>query len=397
MKTNLLAPSVLCLLLLSTLTVMSNATIAPALPGLAREFAGTASAELLVKMLLPIPALFVVIFAPILGWTADKFGRRKQLLISTTVFALSGAAGAKLAGLEAILISRAILGICVAGLMTAITALITDYFAGQQRSQFMGLQQSFSNIGGIVFIVTAGYLANISARLPFYIYAAALLLVPLVFFAIKDVSRTNDTSVIQTAENTQTKDTIKNNARWKWALAGCALVLFCHLIVFYILPTQIPFFMVDIGITDASKSGLAMGAGTLAAAITGISFGKLVDKIQNYGVALVGFMTMAIGMVVLSQASSFGLVVIGCALMGVCMGLVMPNFMVTGLALVPSDKRGLVSGVLTSSIFIGQFVSPLISSALIAILTYSHFYLLTAGFTALLAVASAAMLKAQAA
>ena len=91
--------------------------------------------------------------------------------------------------------------------------------------------------------------------------------------------------------------------------------------------------MVDIGITDASKSGLAMGAGTLAAAITGISFGKLVDKIQNYGVAFVGFMTMAIGMVVLSQASSFGLVVVGCALMGVCMGLVMPNFMVTGLAL----------------------------------------------------------------
>ena len=212
MKTNLLAPSALCLLLLSTLTVMSNATIAPALPGLAREFAGTASAELLVKMLLPIPALFVVIFAPILGWTADKFGRRKQLLISTTVFALSGAAGAMLSGLEAILISRAILGICVAGLMTAITALITDYFAGQQRSQFMGLQQSFSNIGGIVFIVTAGYLANISARLPFYIYAAALLLVPLVFFAIKDVARTNDTSVIQTADNTQTKDTIKNNA-----------------------------------------------------------------------------------------------------------------------------------------------------------------------------------------
>ena len=201
MKTNLLAPSALCLLLLSTLTVMSNATIAPALPGLAREFAGTASADLLVKMLLPIPALFVVIFAPILGWTADKFGRRKQLLISTTVFALSGAAGALLSGLEAILISRAILGICVAGLMTAITALITDYFAGQQRSQFMGLQQSFSNIGGIVFIVTAGYLANISARLPFYIYAAALLLVPLVFFAIKDVARTNDASVIQIREH----------------------------------------------------------------------------------------------------------------------------------------------------------------------------------------------------
>lgn len=392
MKTNLLAPSAVCLLLLSTLTVMSNATIAPALPGLAREFAGTPSADLLVKMLLPIPALFVVIFAPILGWTADKFGRRKQLLISTTVFALSGAAGVLLSSLEAIIISRAILGICVAGLMTSITALITDYFADQQRSQFMGLQQSFSNIGGIVFIVTAGYLANISARLPFFIYAAALLLVPLVFVAIKDTTCTN-------REQQQANNQInpKTQTDWTWPLIGCALVLFCHLVIFYILPTQIPFFMVDIGITDASKSGLAMGAGTLAAAIAGISFGKLVAKIQNYGVALVGFVTMAIGMVVLSQAVSFGLVVVGCALMGVCMGLVMPNFMVTGLALVPSDKRGLASGVLTSSIFIGQFVSPLISSALISALAYSHFYLVMAGFTLVLAIASALILKAQSA
>lgn len=79
------------------------------------------------------------------------------------------------------------------------------------------------------------------------------------------------------------------------------------------------------------------------------------------------------------------------------MGLVMPNFMVTGLALVPSDKRGLASGVLTSSIFIGQFVSPLISSALISALAYSHFYLVMAGFTLALAIASAAMLKVQAA
>ncbi|AUG99970.1 hypothetical protein CWC46_09235 [Prodigiosinella confusarubida] len=61
MKLKLFDLSALCLLLSSTLTVMSNATIAPALPGLADEFSGTPSADFLVKMLLPLPAFFVVI------------------------------------------------------------------------------------------------------------------------------------------------------------------------------------------------------------------------------------------------------------------------------------------------------------------------------------------------
>lgn len=386
MKTNLLESRALCLLLISTLTVMSNATIAPALPGLANEFSGTPSADFWVKMLLPIPALFVVIFAPILGWTADKFGRRNQIIIATTVFAIAGAAGAQLQDLEAIIISRAILGICVAGLMTAVTALITDYYSGPKRSQFMGLQQAFSNIGGILFIVTAGYLAGISARLPFYIYAIAILLLPLIFLSIRDSKQTN-----QPSDNPQ-DDT---NTNWKLPLIGCSILVFCHLIVFYVLPTQIPFFMADIGITDPSKSGLAIGMGTLIAAITGVFFGKLVAKIQSYGVALIGFIAMSIGMLVLSQATSFSLVILGCGLMGACMGLVMPNFMVKGMELVPSHKRGLASGVLTSSIFIGQFVSPFVTSALIVKLGYSDFYLLAGAFTLVLAIAGAATLKKQ--
>ena len=388
MKTNLLEPRALCLLLISTLTVMSNVTIAPALPGLANEFSGTPSADFLVKMLLPIPALFVVIFAPILGWTADKFGRRNQIIIATIVFSIAGAAGAQLQDLEGIIISRAILGICVAGLMTAVTALITDYYSGQKRSQFMGLQQAFSSIGGILFIVTAGYLANTSARLPFYIYAVAILFVPLIFLSISETKQ-----VVQPSDHQQDY----KNTRWKQPLIGCSILIFCHFMVFYILPTQVPFFMVEIGITDPSKSGLAIGMGTLMAAISSIFFGKLVAKIQSYGVALISFIAMSLGMFVLSQATSFSSVILGCGLMGVCMGFVMPNFMTKGMELVPSNKRGLASGVLTSSIFIGQFVSPFFSSALIAKLGYSDFYLLAGAFTLVLALAGTTTLKKQSA
>ena len=384
MKVNLKDPRAVCLLLLSTLTIMSNATIAPALPGLANEFSQTPNSEILVKMLIPIPALLVVIFAPILGWTADKFGRRNQLIIATAAYAISGAAGAWLQDLEAIIVSRAILGICVAALMTAVTALVADYYSGPLRGQFMGLQQAFINIGGIAFIVTGGFIAGINARLPFYIYAIAIALVPLVIYAIRETKHTE--------HHSQNAEAPTDNS-WKLPLAGCAVLLFWHLVVFYVLPTQIPFFMEDIGIADPSKAGLAIGMGTLAGAIAGVWFGKLVAKLKGHGVVFLGFLAMSLAMLVLSFATTFALVVIGCGLMGVCMGFVMPNFMLKGMELVPSNKRGLASGLLTSSIFIGQFVSPLLSTALIESFDYSGFYRITAVFALGLAVVSATFFK----
>jgi MFS family permease len=365
---------------------MSNATIAPSLPSLAIEFSGTPSADFLVKMLLPIPTLFVIIFAPILGWMTDKFGCRNQIIISIITFSIAGVAGAQLEGLEAIIISRAILGICVAGLMTATTYLITDYFSEKNRSQFIGFQQAFSNIGSFLFIITAGYLAAISARLPFYIYAIAILLVPFVFLSIRDSKPTTQQINFQQG-NAKTK--------WKLPLIGCSILIFCHLIVFYILPTQIPFFMADIGIADPRKSGMVIGLSVLIAAITSVFCNKLATKIQNYGVALIGFTSMSIGMFVLSQANSFDMIILGCCLISICMGFVIHNLMVKGMELVPNNKRGVASGVLSSSIFIGQFASPFVTSTIIAKLGYSEFYLLAGAFTLILALAGTTTLKMQ--
>ncbi|CAK2832504.1 MFS transporter [Vibrio crassostreae] len=363
-KVNFTDPKALCLLLVSTLTVMSNATIAPALPGLAKEFAGASSVDLLVTMLLPIPALFIVLFAPILGFVVDKFGSKKQLIISAILFACSGAVGAELNSLESIIVSRAVLGISVAGLMTATTALIADYFSGKQRGQFMGLQQAFSNIGGIVFVVSAGYLATFNPRMPFYIYGAAILLVPIIAFSIIDEPKKH--SISNAIDVT--------SVSWKSPLIICSTMIFFHLMVFYIMPTQLPFYMEKLEIDDPSKVGLALGVSTFSAAISALFFARILSKIQSHGVTVLGFFSMSFGLFLLSYSGSFYLILLACAFMGVGMGLVLPNFMARGIALVPENRRGIASGILTSSIFVGQFVSPLISSWLIVELGYEVFF-----------------------
>ena len=107
----------LTLLLTSTLTVMAGATIAPSLPGMEKHFSelGVANAELLVRLVLTFPALFIMIGSPIAGIIIDKFGRKPPLAASVLLYGLAGSSGSYLESLELILVGRALLGLAVAG------------------------------------------------------------------------------------------------------------------------------------------------------------------------------------------------------------------------------------------------------------------------------------------
>ncbi len=81
------------LLLVSTLTVMSGATIAPSLPAMRDYFAEIGQADLLVRLVLTIPALFIVIGSPIAGIVVDRLGRKPLLIVCAALYGLAGSSG----------------------------------------------------------------------------------------------------------------------------------------------------------------------------------------------------------------------------------------------------------------------------------------------------------------
>ena len=169
------------LMLAAMLTIMSNATITPALPGLQAMFGDDPNAELLTRLLITAPSLLVAVVAPFAGVMVDRLGRRGPLLTGLVVYAVAGTAGLYLGSLEAILASRLALGLGVAAIMTAQAALIGDYFGGPERGRLMGYQIAATNVGGLVFVLTAGVLAARDPRLPFAIYGLALLMLPILW------------------------------------------------------------------------------------------------------------------------------------------------------------------------------------------------------------------------
>jgi MFS family permease len=73
-------PVKITLLLISTLTVMAGATIAPSLPAMQAVFADIPNVGYLVWLVLTLPALFIAIGAPLVGVLIDQLGRKPMPL-----------------------------------------------------------------------------------------------------------------------------------------------------------------------------------------------------------------------------------------------------------------------------------------------------------------------------
>ncbi|TAF51820.1 MAG: MFS transporter [Oscillatoriales cyanobacterium] len=165
------------LLLVSTLTVMAGATIAPSLPAMRQHFSAVPNADYWVRLVLTAPALFI----------------RKGLLgLSVFLYGLAGGSGFLLDRIGLILLGRMLLGFSVAGIMTTATTLIADYYIGAARAQFLGLQAAFMGFGGMIFLTLGGYLADRNWRQPFLIYLMAWLILPLILLVLPKGDRHQD-------------------------------------------------------------------------------------------------------------------------------------------------------------------------------------------------------------
>lgn len=366
------------LLVAASLTVMPGATISPSLPALADHFADTPGVDLLARLVLTVPALFIALLAPVAGLVMDRIGRKPALLFATVLYVLGGASGLVVDSLPALLVGRAVLGVAVAGVMTAATTLAGDYYSGAERQRFMGHQAAFMAFGGVVFLTTGGLLAEMHWRAPFGVYTVALLLLP-AFLALPEPSR-------HTALHAAGGPLPLGAA--KGVVAVIYLLAAVNSIAFYIVPTQLPFLLRDIGVADPSLAGAAIAVSTFCSAVTSMRFGRLRSHLSAAALFGIAFALMGAGYAIIAVAPNYPLAVAGLAVSGIGLGLSMPNLSLSLLAHAPEHLRGRLVGGLTTGIFLGQFLSPAISQPLAAGVGLSGMFAVVAAAALALAVAS---------
>lgn len=343
------------LLLASTLTVMSGATIAPSLPAMQDHFSEVENVQFWVRLVLTMPALFIVIGSLIVGQMVDRLGRKPLLIGSALLYGLAGGSGFVLNSLFSILCGRALLGLAVAGVMVSATTLIADYYQGDRRANFMGLQAAFMGFGGVLFLSVGGFVANLNWRLPFLIYLLSWLLLPTMVLSLVEPVR-EKVKRSDTDPRSQQVTPSRLPVKLLVLVYGSALIM---QMIFYLIPVQLPFYLRQIAQADATRSGLAIAFATLLSALASLNYGRIKRHFNFISILAIAFTLMGIGYLGIGVAGTYWLILVVLIPTGLGLGLLMPNLNVWTSAEVPDDLRGRALGGLTTFFFLGQFLSPI--------------------------------------
>jgi MFS family permease len=339
-------------LLTSGLAFLAPSAVAPGLPALQADFAHLENAELLSRMVLTMPLLFIALSGPLVGYAVDRFGRRNVLIVSATCYGLAGVSVLVLDSLVAILVSRAILGVFLAGILTSVTALVGDYYTGDERNRVAGLQGAFMSFGTLIFVVISGLLAEIHWRVSFSLFAVTFALVPLMILSLYEPP-----SAASGGAGREPPPTLR-----QWAVIGFVCVLtFVTMIALFMIPSQTQFLLVEIGVKDPTRAGLAIGMFNFSAGFASLSFRRVRRVLSPEAIFAAIFAIGGAGFVMTGHAQDFTETMIAMAVGGFSVGMFIPNVNMSIISRASMAVRGRALGAMTTLFFLGQFSSPLYS------------------------------------
>jgi MFS family permease len=323
---------------------------------MAAAFREVPGSELLVRLSLTAPPLIVALTAPFAGVVLDAWGRRPVIVISLIIYGLAGTAGLLLGSLHAILASRVVFGLGVAGVMSGFTTLFADYFSGEQLSRYLGYQGAAIGAGGMVFLLVGGLLAGLNWRLPFLIHLLALVLVPAVLITLPEPQRAPG------------RDATSSAADKRLSIPTLGLIYasaFAGMLLLFVNPVQLPFRLEALDV-PAGMVGLALSLNTLASVAVALFYRQVKAKLSFQSIYAIVFLALAVNHLVTAAADSYWVVVIGLVVGGLGLGLMPPNISMWVATVAPEHVRGRSIGGMAAALFLGQFASPLLAQPLLS-------------------------------
>lgn len=316
--------------------------VAPVLEQIQKHYSGIHVS--LIQMLITAPALLAMAVAVISGWLAVKISKKKLLMFAGFLAGILGFVPFLADHFWLLLASRTLYGVAL-GLATALnTAVVADFFEGEDRVAAMGIQAASVGAGMVVITTVGGMLGTGGFTRAYFINVIGFAAMILIAVCLPDTG---------SAQISQAKKIRLNKRVFQISAFGFLETLF--LITF---TTNIAMHLSGALKGDSQVSGLLTGVFSGSQIAVGLILWRITKVTGKFTLSAAMLSFCAGGMLLILFPSNIILLTAGALFCGFSQGIFMPTAMVEVADSVEPSAAAMGAACFTCTMCLGQLVSP---------------------------------------
>lgn len=310
----------------------------------------------LVQMLVTVPTLVGVFFALLTGWLALHVSKKKIFLFAALVSGITGLLPLLSDSFALLFVSRALYGMSLGIVVSLVTALVADFFDGDERVQVMGIQGASVGTGMVLVTTLAGFIGRTDFHHTYYLSILGFIS----FFAILVLLPEVPVAKPEKGEKKQ----IRLNAE----VFRMAAFIFAEGFFIIIYTTNLSMHLTGALKGDAAIAGTLTGIFSASQIIMGILLGRIAKVTGRYTLPVALFSLAAGYLLTALFPGSMPILAVSAVLCGYSQSVYCAKAMQEVTTVVDPDSTPMAASLLTCSLMLSQFVSPVVVNALSGVL-----------------------------
>lgn len=346
------------------LDIIGFGIVIPVLPFYAKTFGATPK---VVALLSTAYAASLFVMAPILGRLSDRVGRRPVMLVSIAGSLASFLVLANAHSLWMLFVARIVTGGSGANISTA-QAIVADRVPPQERARYMGMMGAAIGLGFMAGPGIGGLLTSPEhPERPFLVAAGFSALNWVLAWWLLPESFPQSAATRTRAPSGGLRE--RAIATWRLLTSvpmGILIVTYFGFNgAFSAMESTFPLLLEARLQWDATETGiLFMGLGVVIVVMQGLVIGRLVARLGEARVLLLGLAVLACGFTTVGTAATVAFAVLGSAGIATGNALVSPSLSALVSRASPAGQQGTNLGIAMSSASLARVVSPVLAGLL---------------------------------
>jgi predicted MFS family arabinose efflux permease len=324
----------------------------PLLPDLAEALSVDTGAIGLVQAAVSVPG---VLLSLLIGYFADKVGRRRVVLVSLILFSLAGTAGFFARTFWLLVAARLIQGIGTSGILGLSIVLVGDLFQGAERTRAMGFNMAGLTLVNMAGPTLSGVIGRTDVFRPFLIFLVGLPLAMWVTRMPVEPLRHAESPLRHLGDAFRF---VRNAGHLVDYIGILGVTVATTVLLHGFGYTTTPLYLKAVFAIESSGRGFIIAAFQVGTVIAAIQIGRLRARRSGGSLVSLSLGLMAAGATVTALAPAWWFVAVGLGVAGVGFGLWVPIAQEQTAEVGGDVYRGLTVLMWVTFVRVAQVIGP---------------------------------------